>query len=83
MTASGDAYVEAAVQRLLTEDPDLSEQGLTLRQGEGNLLVQGEVESADRREAILRRLTEKFPDLRVQCDIGVTRTQAPVDAEEL
>jgi hypothetical protein len=83
VTESGDPYVEAAVQRMLTEHPDLSEQGLILRQGERSLLVQGEVESQHRREEIQRLLTENFPEVRIECDIGVTRAQAPVDAEEL
>jgi hypothetical protein len=80
---AGDPYVEAAVQRLLTEHPDLSEQGLILRRGEGILLVQGEVESAHRREEIQRLIRENFPDVHIECDIGVTRTQAPVEVEEL
>jgi hypothetical protein len=83
VNGTGDAYVEAAVQRLLTEHPDLSEQGLILRRGEGNLLVQGEVESTHRRDEIRRLISENFPDVHIECDIGVTRTQAPVDAEEL
>jgi hypothetical protein len=81
VTSGGDAYVESDMQRLLTED--LSEQGLTLRRGEGSLLVQGEVESAHRRDEVRRLITENFPDVHIECDIGVTRTQAPVDAEEL
>jgi len=83
VSRSGDPYVEAGVQRLLTEHPDLSEQGLILRRGEDNLLVQGEVESIHRRDEIRRLITENFPDVRIECDIGVTRTQAPVEAEEL
>jgi hypothetical protein len=83
MNGSSDPYVEAAVQRLLTEHPDLSEQGLILRRGEGNLLVQGEVESRHRRDQIQRLITENFPEVHIECDIGVTRTQAPVEAEEL
>jgi hypothetical protein len=83
VTRAGDPYVEAAVQRLLTEHPDLAEQGLILRHGEGTLLVQGEVETAHRREQVHRLITENFPDVRIECDIGVTRTQAPVEAEEL
>jgi hypothetical protein len=83
VTSGGDAYVESDVQRMLTEHPDLSEQGLTLRRGEASLLVQGEVESEHRRDEVRRLITEHFPDVHIECDIGVTRTQAPVDAEEL
>ncbi len=83
VTRPEDAYVEASVQRMLTEHPALSEQGLILRQTEGNLLVQGEVETAHRRDEIQRLIQAHFPDVHIECDIGVTRTHAPVDAEEL
>jgi hypothetical protein len=78
-----DEYVEAEVYRLLTEHPDVAEQGLTLHRGEGTLLVQGEVESPHRRDEVCRLIGQRFPDVRIECDIGVTRAQAPVDAEEL
>jgi len=78
-----DEYLEAEVHRFLTEDPALAEQGLVLHRREGTLLVQGEVESAHRRDEIHRLISQAFPDVRIECDIGVIRAQAPVDAEEL
>jgi hypothetical protein len=78
-----DEYVEAEVHRLLTEHPDLAEQSLVLHRRDGTLLIQGEVESAHRRDEVCRLISQRFPDVRIECDIGVIRAQAPVDAEEL
>jgi hypothetical protein len=83
MSRPVDEYVEAEIHRFLTEDPALAEQGLLLHRREGTLLVQGEVESAHRRAEVHRLISQNFPDVRIECDIGVTRAQAPVDAEEL
>jgi hypothetical protein len=83
MSRPVDEYVEAEVHRLLTEHPELAEQGLILHRREGTLLVQGEVESPYRRDQIRRLISQRFPDVRIECDIGVIRAQAPVDAEEL
>ena len=41
-----DEYVEAEIQRLLTEDPDVAEQGITVVRREHGLVLTGEVESA-------------------------------------
>jgi len=78
-----DEYVEAEVQRLLTEDEDLGEQGLTVTRREHTLILCGEVESRARCEEIVRRVTERFPDVDLRVDIGVTRAGAPTEAEEL
>ncbi|MFI6067289.1 hypothetical protein ACIA47_18815 [Micromonospora sp. NPDC051227] len=78
-----DEYVEAEIQRLLVEDPAVAEQGITVIRRERALVLQGEVESPHRREEILRRVSERFPDVPVTSDIGVTRTQAPTEIEQL
>jgi hypothetical protein len=78
-----DEYVEAAVQRLLTEDSGIAEQGITVARREHTLVLFGEVESRQRRDEILRLVTEAFPDVRVSADIGVTRAGIPSEAEEL
>jgi hypothetical protein len=83
MTGSVNEYVEAEVHRFLTESPGLAEQGLVLHRRDGILLVQGEVESVHRREEVHRLISQHFPDVRIECDIGIIRAQAPVDAEEL
>ncbi|MFI7573721.1 hypothetical protein [Micromonospora sp. NPDC049497] len=82
-TGPPDEYVEAEVHRLLTEDPAVAEQGITVARRERGLVLQGEVESAHRREEILRRVAERFPDVPVTSDIGVIRTSAPTEIEQL
>jgi hypothetical protein len=78
-----DEYTEAAVQRLLTEHPHIAEQGIELRRRENVLVLSGEVESAGRRDEIERLVVEHFPGVRVRCDIGIVRSQPPVEHEEL
>ncbi|MFI6824274.1 hypothetical protein ACIBJE_25525 [Micromonospora sp. NPDC050187] len=82
-TGPPDEYVEAEIQRLLTEDPAVAEQGITVVRREHGLVLYGEVESPHRREEILRRVAARFPDVPVTSDIGVTRAQAPTEVEEL
>ncbi|MFI2714078.1 hypothetical protein ACH495_28545 [Micromonospora sp. NPDC018662] len=68
---------------MLAEDPSVAEQGITVTRSERGLVLSGEVESPHRREEILRRVAERFPDTSVTSDIGVIRTQAPTQVEEL
>ncbi|MEV0326572.1 hypothetical protein CA850_19970 [Micromonospora echinospora] len=82
-TGPPDEYVEAEIQRLLTEDPDIAEQGITVARREHGLVLSGEVESEHRCDEILRRVNERFPDVPVTSDIGVIRAQAPTEVEEL
>jgi hypothetical protein len=82
-TEPPDEYVEAAVQRLLTEDPDIAEQGITVVRRDHSLVLYGEVESHRRREEILRHVTREFPDLPLLVDIGIIRAQAPSEIEQL
>lgn len=78
-----DEYVEAEIHRLLIEDMAIAEQGITVVRREHTLILCGEVESAGRRDEIVRRIHERFPDVQLSCDIGITRAQAPSEAEEL
>lgn len=78
-----DEYVEAEAQRLLAEDPHITEQGVTVLRREHALVLRGEVESARRREQIVRLLEEHFPGIALRVDIATTRTQPPDAAEEL
>jgi len=78
-----DEYLEAAVQRLLTEDPDLAEQAISVTLRDRALLLRGEVESAQRRAEILRRVMSHFPNVPIRADIGLIRTNAPTEVEEL
>lgn len=76
-------YVEAAVARLLTEDRSTTAQGIEVIHRNDVLILRGEVESQRRRDEIMRLVGERFPHLRVHNDIGVTRANAPTEAEEL
>jgi hypothetical protein len=78
-----DEYVEAAVQRLLTEHGGLAEQGITVARREHTMILCGEVESPARRDEIVRLVEEHFPDVPLWVDIGITRASAPSEAEDL
>jgi len=78
-----EEYVEAAVHRLLAENALIAEQGIGVLRRDHVLVLTGEVESSARRDEILRLVAENFPDLRIKNDIGVSRTHAPSEAEEL
>jgi hypothetical protein len=78
-----DEYVEAEIQRLLTEEERLAEQGITVNRREHFVLLSGEVASPHRRDEILRLVRQHFPNVHFEVDIGVTRVQPPQEAEEL
>jgi hypothetical protein len=77
-----DEYLEAEIQRLLTED-GTAEQGITVQRREHTVVLGGEVESTERRDEICRQITARFPDVEIVCDIGITRAQAPTEVEEI
>lgn len=83
MTHQLDEYLEAEIQRLLTEHGDVAEQGITVHRREHTVILGGEVESAQRREEICRQVTARFPDVEITCDIGIIRAQAPSEVEEI
>ena len=83
MTQQLDEYVEAEIQRLLTEDGTVAEQGIIVQRREHLLVLGGEVESAQRRDEICRTITTRFPDVAIACDIGIVRAQAPTEVEEI
>jgi hypothetical protein len=79
-----DQYTESQLQRLLAEDERIAEQGIrVIRLEEDCLALVGEVESHQRRILIERVVAERFPDLTVRCDIGVTRVHEPDEVEVL
>lgn len=83
MTSQHTEYTEEEIQRMLTEDPRIAEQGITTVVRGNTLILCGEVESAERRRHIEQLVAEQFPGARVECDIAVTRANAPEEAEEL
>jgi hypothetical protein len=79
-----DQYTESQLQRLLAEDERVAELGIrVIRLEEGDFALSGEVESPQRKALIERVVAEKFPDLTVHCDIGVTRVHEPEEVEEI
>jgi hypothetical protein len=79
-----DHYTESQLQRLLAEDERIAELGIrVIRLEEGGFALCGEVESPQRKTLIERLVAEEFPDITVQCDIGVTRVHEPDEVEEL
>ena len=57
--------------------------GVSVHRREHQLVLGGEVESPHRRDEICRQITERFPDVEIACDIGITRIQAPTEVEEI
>ncbi|HEX6682579.1 MAG TPA: hypothetical protein VF062_07265 [Candidatus Limnocylindrales bacterium] len=78
-----DEYAEAGLQRDLTEADGLSEQGIDIIRRDGIVVVQGEVESPERREAILRHVSESFPDKEVRSEIALIPVGTPAEAEDV
>ena len=82
MSTQLDEYLEAEIQSLLT-DGRIAELGITVHRREHQLVLGGEVESTHRRDEICRQINERFPDVPIACDIGITRAQAPSEVEEI
>jgi hypothetical protein len=79
-----DQYKESELQRVLTEDERVSEQGIRVSHlEERTFALSGEVESQKRKERIEQVVAERFPDLTVKSDIGVTRVHEPEEVEEV
>jgi hypothetical protein len=78
-----DQYAESQLQRLLTEDPRIAEQGIRVVRLENGLALCGEVESPQRRDTIEQIVTDAFPGVAVRMDIGVTKMHEPEDVEQL
>ena len=83
MTHQLDDYVEAQIQRLLTEDGAVAEQGITVQRRDNVVVLGGEVETEQRRDEVCRQITTHFPEVEIVCDIGITRAQAPAEVEEI
>jgi hypothetical protein len=75
--------VAAAVQRLLAEAPEVADQAVEVRAEPGMVVLTGEVESEQRRAAIVALVRGNFPDLVVTARISVVRCDPPADPEVL
>ncbi|MEU4239916.1 hypothetical protein [Actinoplanes sp. NPDC026619] len=82
MSTQLDEYLEAEIQSLLT-DGRIAELGITVDRREHLLVLNGEVETVQRRDEICRQINERFPDVEIVCDIGIIRAQAPSEVEEI
>ncbi len=78
-----DQYLESELHNLLAEDARIADQGIRVVRLESGLALVGEVESVQRRDLIMKLVTERLPDVRLHCDIGVTRVHEPDEVEEL
>jgi osmotically-inducible protein OsmY len=76
-------YDEAALQRLLTEDADLAEQGIEVTRREGVVVLTGCVETEERRAQVAERVAECLPGDEVRNDIVVVPVQPPTEPEAL
>jgi len=75
--------VGAQLQRAIAEDARIAELGIDIVTRGDCIVLNGHVESAERREAIERRVTELLPDHRLLNEIAVLKAEAPGPAEEL
>jgi hypothetical protein len=78
-----DEVTEAHIQRLLAEHEDITEQGITVdRRGTVTVLC-GCVETATRRDEIVRLVSRHFPDTQFEVEIEIAEARAPAKTEEL
>lgn len=82
MSVTHDEYAEACLQRALTED-GAAEQGIDVIRRDGLVVVQGEVESAERRDEILRRVGDCFPGKEVRSEIALIPVGEPIEVEDV
>lgn len=78
-----DEYAEAALQRKLAEQDAVAEQGIGIIRRDGLVVVQGEVETAERRDAILRHVSESFPGKEVRSEVALIPVGKPTEAEDV
>jgi len=78
-----DEYAEAELQRCLAEDENVAEQGIEVTRRDDVVVVHGEVESAARRDAILRCVSNCFPGKEVRSEIVLIPVGAPAEAEDV
>jgi osmotically-inducible protein OsmY len=76
-------YDEASVQRRLTEDAELAEQGIEVTRREGAVVLTGGVESEERRTQVAERVAECLPGDEVHNDIVVVPVQPPTEPEAI
>lgn len=83
MNQPHDEYAEAELQRRLAEHDEITEQGIDVVRREGLIVVKGEVECGERRDAILRLVREAFPGKEVRSEIALIPVGRPLEVEEV
>ena len=78
-----EEYADAQLQRAIAEDAGIAELGIDILTRGDCVVLNGHVESAQRRETIERRVTEHLPGYRLVNEIVVLKAEAPGPAEEL
>jgi osmotically-inducible protein OsmY len=78
-----DEYADAQLQRAISEDAGIAELGIDIVTRGDCVVLNGHVESPERREAIERLVTEHLPGLRLLNEIVVLKAEPPGRAEEL
>jgi len=78
-----DGHLQAQVQQLLAEHPQIGEQGIRIVEVTDGLVLVGDVESPDRCAQIESVVRETFPQLSVSCDLTVTRVNPPQEVERI
>jgi osmotically-inducible protein OsmY len=76
-------YVAARLRRMLAEDPRTAEQGVRVTVRGQQVMVSGDVASAERRDQLELVLREAVPDMVVHNDVRIVRAGEPTDREEL
>ena len=74
---------DAEIQRMLAEDAAIAELGIEVFCNDQAVVLRGDVQSAERRDAIANAVAGHFPGLAVHNDICVLPAHAPTAPEAL
>lgn len=73
----------AALQRCFAEEDGIAELGIGVALHGDEVILSGQVESAERRAHIERKVNEILPGMTVHNDIGIIPTRRPDGSEEV
>ena len=76
-------YLVAHLQTTLAEDPRTAEQGVRVTVRGDQVVVSGDVATAERRDEVSSVISEIAPDMVIHNDIRVVSAQEPTRREEL
>ena len=78
-----EAYAAAHLREILAEDSRINELEVLIEQGDGKLLLRGEVATSERRDLICQIGREKFPNLIIESQIRVLNLDESSEEEVL